>query len=358
MILTANNFVNVRLGTPSVNAENPAFLSPGKTVNVKARVIGDTVNHNSRWIVTEENQFLSEEGFVKSRELAGIPISVANTSNSPLFNTLKLPELWKVSMGENVKVGIIDTGVHNHSSLRNIVKQMNEHPTLDPANHGTTMACVIGSLDETNGKIGVAPKVSNIYSYFLDIKKECPKITAKDLIVALEEMKNNGVNIINMSFACSTPTFMLTQLDGKGLQRKINELVGNGCLLVAACGNESIRTRDVFPASYENVISVTGHNEGGDALNESSSFWPGASVALPVSKYFTDFQSRNSQGTSSASAILAGFLACIYHQVGSEKHRIIASALNSLKTVRGDDPIINISKFNPENFLHILNMPI
>lgn len=357
MILTANDFVNVRLGRPSVNAENPAFLNPGKTVNAKARVIGDTVNHNSRWILTEENEFLSEEGFVRSRELSDMPISVANTGNSPLFNALKIPELWKISMGEDVKIGIIDNGV-NIPSLGNIVKHMNDHPPLVAVGHGTTMACIIGSLDEANGKIGVAPKVSGIYSYFLNVQEGICKITANDLLVALDELNQKGVKVINMSFACSEPTFMPTQPDGKKLQQKINELVKNGCLLVASCGNERVRTRDVFPASYENVISVTGYSSSGNELNRQSNYWPGTNLALPVSNYYSDFQTKNSNGTSSASAILSGFLACVYNHIGSEKHKIIMSAISRLDGLTDKKLRINIPRLNTDSFLHNLNILI
>lgn len=358
MILTANDFVNVRLGRPSVNAENPAFLSPGKTVNAKARVIGDTVNHNSRWILTEENEFLSEEGFVKSRELSNMPISVANTSKSPLFNALKIPELWKISMGEDVKVGVIDSGVHSHSSLRDLVKPMNTHPTMDASGHGTTMACIIGSLDDANGKIGVAPKISSIYSYFLNVGKGTCKATANDLLTALEAMNSKGVNIINMSFACSESTFMLTQPSGRKLQQRINELAESGSLLVAACGNNSVRSRDVFPASYENIFSVTGYNAAGDALNSESNYWPGTSVALPVSNYYSDFQADKSRGTSSGSAILAGFLACVYHYLGNDKHNTVATALGKLKGITDRKSIPSISKFDTNSFLHNLNLTL
>lgn len=357
MILTANDFVNVRLGRPSVNAENPAFLSPGKTVNAKARVIGDTVNHNSRWILTEENEFLSEEGFVRSRELSDMPISIANTSNSPLFNALKIPELWKISMGEDVKIGIIDNGVHI-PSLGNIVKHMNDHPPLDAVGHGTTMACIIGSLDESNGKIGVAPKVSGIYSYFINIKENSCEINAKQLLSALDEMDREGIKIINMSFTCRTPTFMLTRKEGVELQQKIDLLSKKGCLLVAACGNDGLRLPKAFPASYRNVIAVTGHNISGSALNEDSSFWEGSSVALPVSSYFLGSRKENSQGTSGAAAIFSGILACTYHSLGADKYTTIISAINKCAPISDELLQFRIPKFNTDNFLHNLNLSV
>lgn len=340
----------------SVNAENPRFLSPGMQVKVKARVIGDTVNHNSRWVLTEQDEFLSEEGFPQSSELSNIPITIKNSNNSPLFNALKIPELWKISMGEGVKIGIIDNGVYHHDSLRGIVTQMNDHPEITPSNHGTTMSCIIGSFDEENGKIGVAPRVSNIYSYFIDVKEELCGINARQLLIALEEMDALGINIINMSFTCRQSNFRANKKEGRELQEKITALVKKNCLLVAACGNANLRTRDSFPASYENVISITGHDESGEILNEGSNFWVGTNIALPVSNYFSDFQLGNAQGTSSASAIFSGFLACIYHNTIGEKHEKIISAINKLESIQDSESVINVFKFNTDKFLHNLNL--
>ncbi len=354
MILTASKPVNIRLGKPSVNAPNPSFLVPGDKIFVKSKVIGDRINGNPAWIMTDANEFISIEGFEALEEIKSIPF-FSHVENAPkLFNALDISELWNISMGEGINIGIIDNGVASHPSLKSKVIELNGTIIEDLAGHGTTMACIIGALDEANGKIGVSPMIQNIFSYRLNVDELQPGV----LMAALDKMLEAKVNVLNLSFSCNTFTFFKPRPDAVKLQEKINELVNSGCIIVAATGNDHQRNQDFYPAKYDNVISVAGIDNEGN-LDMNSNLWNGVSISISSDHYYNDDQFKNSNGTSGATAIISGCLSCVYNSLKThDKTKAISSLLSKLPpaAIQFDGKQISIPTFNIKKFIQLLKL--
>lgn len=353
MIITASKPVNARLGKPSTNAPNPRFLLPGDKVNIKSRVIGDKVFGNNEWVVTEENEFFSIEGFHLTKEIGSIPF-FAHIQNVPeIFKDLKISHLWNISRGEEINIGIIDDGVAKHPALKSKIKELNTGAPVndDPNNHGTTMACIIGALDENQGKIGIAPMVANIFSYKININSMGPK----ELITALDAMQKANVHVLNMSFSTDKAAFFMPKIDAVNLQKKIDSLIGSGCVIVCATGNDHGRIPDFHPAKYENVISVAGIDAAGN-LDFNSNLWNGVSISLSSQYYFTDSQHKLSNGTSSATAIVSGCIACVYRSLkGSNKTQAVKKIFSMFEPLKHiselDQHEISIPRFDTQRFI-------
>lgn len=76
------------------------------------------------------------------------------------------------------------------------------------------------------------------------------------LISALDECENVGASVINMSFG--TPSY------NNQVRLKVEELMENGLILVAAAGNDGGTSSSVaFPAAYDGVLSVSAADELG-----------------------------------------------------------------------------------------------
>lgn len=353
MIATASKYVNARIGRPSVNAPNPKYLIPGDKVNIKSRVIGDPVNGNYTWYLTDENELFSAEGFPVTEEMRAIPFYAHQDNRPQLLIDLNISALWEnTSMGEKINIGIIDNGVAHHTALKGKVTHLNAHPTnLDPNNHGTTMACIISAFDEAKEKIGIAPRAESIYSYYIDSGTGYFNGEPNDIIMALDQMVAKNVHIINMSFATNKSSFYSSKTDAVLLQEKINELKDKGCVIVCATGNNHRYDLNFYPAKYNNVISVAGYvNE--NKLDWNSNIWNGVSVCMSSLNYFSDSQTLHSNGTSSAAAIISGCIACMYHKINSSsKIQNIKDIFSKLPTrLKFQTKEITISKFET-NFI-------
>lgn len=353
MIVTATKHVNARLGKPNTSAANPRFLTPGEKVNVKARVFGETLEGNNEWFLTEENEFFTQLGFHLPAEISDIPFD-----NVPeLFKQLDIQKLWSISKGEGINVGIIDSGVANHPALGNRVKELNPNLSFnaDLNNHGTTMACIIAAKDEVNGKIGISPMVENIFSYSIEIDT----VTPEDLVIAMDLMLKKKVDVLNLSFCSNKSIFFAPNPEAIKLQNKINELVGKGCIVVCATGNNHRRNIDFYPAKYENVISVSGYDNAGN-LDFDSNLWNGISVSMASElNYFDerDSQFEHSNGTSSATAIITGCIACAFNKIkGVSKSQTIINIFSKFPTIslKFNQSIITIPKFNTDIFFHLI----
>lgn len=359
MILTAMKPVNVRIGKPSVNAPNPKFLLPGENVSIKSRTIGDVVNGNNIWIVTESNEFLSEEAFFITEELKSI--SFTYSENIPqIFQDFNLSLLWDLSKKQKIDVGVIDTGVKNHFSIKQKIIHLNEDVPMnsESVSHGTTMACIIAGNDIENGILGVSPTINSLYSYTLPEEK----LTTSVLLDALLKMQMNNVKIINISFSTNDPSFIPDESHKEGLriQQKIKELIESGFVLVCSVGNDGSYKSNFYPAAYDGVISVAGFRSNG-IRDIRSNFWNGVTISMCSESYLNPSHFKHANATSSATAIISGCIACIYHQItNSNKTIIIQEVFEKLSRIiyEFENHIANIPKFETQSFVDQLKLKL
>lgn len=215
--------------------------------------------------------------------------------------------LKKGITGKGVKVGVVDSGVANHSDLtvsKSEIIPDNVTNLTDMNGHGTAVAGAIAAKNNGRGAIGFAPDVT-LNSYKIDDDEG--GISSKSFLYALQSAMNDDVDILNasLSFSLNSPIY----------QAAISKAYEEGLIVVAATGNDgadNIR----YPASYEDVIAVGAVKENGER-DYYSNFGstidfvaPGRVIASTSNK--GGYESKT--GTSMATPHVAGLLALIMQE--------------------------------------------
>lgn len=184
--------------------------------------------------------------------------------------------------GEDVVVAVIDTGVdYKHDDLKNnmwvnpnealdgldndgngyvddlygINLIANNGDPMDDHGHGTHVAGIIGMTAGNGGGVGLAYG-SKIMAVKAANKKG--ELTNANIAKAIMYAKNNGADVINMSFGGKDKSALI--------EAALDEAFSS-CVLVAAAGNNgkpttdyqgfiSTEREDFYPAGYTNVLGV------------------------------------------------------------------------------------------------------
>jgi subtilisin family serine protease len=181
---------------------------------------------------------------------------------------VKAMDVWEKynNKGENVRVCVMDTGVNR------------DHPDLDESRlfgyegdelvqpwwrdvdgHGTHVSGTIAASDNTQGVVGVAPGAEIFTARVFSTNGQ---FYSSNIITALQVCKDGGAQVISMSlggpYAVSYELQAYTDLYEKF-----------GIVTVAASGNTG-GTDLLYPASYDNVISVGSVNWNSDRSSFST----------------------------------------------------------------------------------------
>lgn len=201
---------------------------------------------------------------------------------------LEIEKQWQYSQGEDVIVAVIDTGcdldhpdlVNNLLPGKNFINR--EQSPHDDNGHGTHVAGTIAAENNMCGMVGVAPKTKIIPVKALNSRGNG---NLSDLIDAILWSADRGVNFITMSLGSPYPS--------KDLEQAITYANSKGSIVFCAAGNAGETTEIMFPARYENTISIgaidenfsrTGFTCSGDELDFLS---PGLNIlsAVPDNNY-------------------------------------------------------------------------
>lgn len=211
-------------------------------------------------------------------------LSVNETQNNEVIDygvkMVGAPLEWKETMGEGIRIGIIDTGIctsHPEFSHR-IAAGINftrESPgSIEDFNgHGTHVAGILSAEKNGIGVVGVAPK-SKLY-----IAKAFDK-SGKTDYTAVEKsllwLADNDVDVINMSFSSPYTSARYNRL--------IQMVHNKGISMICAAGNEGINGNNTigYPANFPQTIAVS---------------------AVDVNKNIADFSSKGSAAEISAAGI-------------------------------------------------------
>jgi major intracellular serine protease len=158
---------------------------------------------------------------------------------------------WKYSQGEGVVVAVIDTGCDlDHEDLKtNIVQGKNfinsaEDP-VDRVGHGTHVSGTIAAVNNGYGMVGVAPKTKIMPLKALnDDGFGSPEHIAKAVIWAAD----NKADFITMSLG--SPNNM------PSIKKAIDYANIKGSVVFCAAGNAGDHKPIMYPAQYDNVISI------------------------------------------------------------------------------------------------------
>lgn len=223
----------------------------------------------------------------------------------------------------DIIVAVVDTGVDlDHAELSGmLVSGYNAvTPTGQPDDdegHGTHVAGLVSAIGNNAAGIcgtGFASQVKVMPVKVLDYNGEG---TTADIINGIYWAVNNGAHVLNMSFG----GYSLSASE----QEACNYAYNQGCVLVAASGNDNIDMNyyPCYPAAFDNVISV-GATDAEDYVTYYSNWGedlidvcaPGGMTSGMyadggITSTYPDNDYEAMAGTSMASPQVAGFAAML-----------------------------------------------
>lgn len=213
--------------------------------------------------------------------------------------------------GTGVTIAIVDSGIttaHEDLDSSNILKGYNyttdnTEDTVDRTGHGTFIAGIIGAKTDNNvGITGITPNVRIIPIKCFDTNL---KTDINTVIRCIEKAIELNVDVINLSFC--TPN------NSTELENVINKAIEQGIIIVASSGNDNTGEK-MYPASYENVVSVNSINVSRIGLKVTESIKSNANDSVIVSAPGDDILSlsftnideyKQRSGSSYASALVS-----------------------------------------------------
>lgn len=208
----------------------------------------------SGWVIVEtsEDKGLKDRKF-KVKQFKVDPIIELFPNNymfpTELQNKINVVKhLNEAQILKNVRIGVIDSGVNDHKlfELENV--EIDKYSVFgddgsDQYGHGTHVI----------GIISMVSPYSNIISY--KIINENGEGSFSDLLIALDDMIDLGVDVVNLSLG-GDPGDLKTALDDQ-----IKEMIGRGVTIVVASGNEGWKDKVSYPCSNPYVICVGSVNK-------------------------------------------------------------------------------------------------
>lgn len=228
---------------------------------------------------------------------------------------LRLPEVWRLTRGQGVRVAILDTGIDlDHPDLLGAVEKSRDFTgegIEDRNGHGTHCAGIIAARANEVGFVGTAPMCSLLVGKVLD-GGGGGSIDA--VIAAVDWAVGEGADILSMSLGSAAGS--------PGLYRAIHDALAKGVIVVCAAGNtgELFANNIGFPGRYGSVITVAAHDRFGQPSGFSSR---GASIDFmaPGSDIWSTYRQggyAKLSGTSMATPFVAGLAALVLakHRAG------------------------------------------
>ena len=220
---------------------------------------------------------------------------------------INVPEAHKNTLGEGIKVAVIDSGKSEHfETINNTVSASNfsKSPYItDHLGHSSFVSGIIAAEKNDQGVIGVAPKAK---LYFAKAMDDSGSGDPSALVQAINWAISQNVDIMSISAGMF--------FDFKPLRKVIQKAYQKNIIIVAATGNTGLRNYDVaFPARYPEVIGVAAYDQR-HKVAEFSSRGTNVSFAMPgVDIYSTYLNNQfcKLSGTSFSTPIMSGVCALI-----------------------------------------------
>ena len=221
---------------------------------------------------------------------------------------LGIPDVWRLTQGEGVKVAILDTGIDtDHQDLADAIIDSKDFTTdgIEDANgHGTHCAGVVGARLNGVGFVGVAPKSQLMIGKVLaNNGSGAYSWITEGVYWAVE----SGADIISMSLGGP-------ESDAE-LFKAIQYALFHGVYVICAAGNEgSLNQNSIgYPGRYGGVITVASHDRNGNPSGFSSRGGE-VDVMAPGSEIWSTYKNggyAELSGTSMATPFVAGLAALI-----------------------------------------------
>ena len=219
------------------------------------------------------------------------------------------PLEWKETMGEGIRVGIIDTGIcTTHPDLSGRIKD-GINFTLEDASsfcdycgHGTHVAGIICAEKNGSGVVGVAPKAELYVAKAFDKSGKTSYTAIEKSLLWLAEKR---VDVINMSFSSSFANNRYKEL--------IRAIKNHGITMICAAGNEGEKSSIGYPASFNETIAVSAVDIN-KHIAEFNSVGSAAEISAAGINIFSTYLDNGYavlSGTSMATPIITGAVAIL-----------------------------------------------
>lgn len=235
--------------------------------------------------------------------------------------------------GKGVRVCVIDAGfpsvnyADEFEHLRGNIKgtwdfYKNKSDVYKYNNHGAAVLSCIGGRTEDGVDIGMAPNAEFLLARTELIFKEGLS-EEEDWLMAVEWADKNGADIINSSLGYTTSLYFKEDMNGETalISRAANLAARKGILVVNAAGNDGdgYWKHIAAPGDADSVLTVGGINPWTGIHTSFSSYGPTADMRMkPNVSAFGHVIAANgkgdlaeTQGTSFASPLMAGYAACV-----------------------------------------------
>jgi subtilisin family serine protease len=329
------------IGATEVSRKYPKHLQPSSERNGNGEPLIDLsliyqVKFNSSYPIEKAINLLLATGMVDYAEPRYVPQLLyqpndPDTASQYYLSLIRAYQAWDVSKGDSIHVvGVTDTGTDlDHPDLAAGIKYNYADPIngVDDDNDGYVdnfMGWDVGSndndpsVDVVHGSFvcGLAGAVTDngvglagpgFKTRYLPIK-----ISNNGVLNAAYEGIVYGADMGCAVINCSWGSFASSQY---GQDIVDYATFNKGALVVAAAGNAN-NDALFYPASYKNVLSVTGTNAT-DTKWSNSSFGTGIDLCAPGEAVYSTIFDNNysfSSGTSFASPIVAAAAALIKTQ--------------------------------------------
>ena len=266
------------------------------------------------------------------------------------FDYLDVPETWDFidaykkahpkKTFKKVKVAVIDSGAElTHKDLQanldkahsvDVTKKDYPKYTQPASSHGTQTVGIVGATSKNKlGGAGIAAGNKNNLIKLMAIKvfrddagtASQAKVTTSDLIKGLDYAYKQGAQVISMccGHKPDSKDAFGKKHDDAALERKINELVGKGVVVVCSAGNRG-SDRIWYPSDFDAVISVIASKQYSDIDQickvKTSSYGPKKDIMAPGSNILTTTTNNRYYEfgkTSSAVSIVCGVVAMMLY---------------------------------------------
>lgn len=261
--------------TRALTSEEMKSIEAQYNVTFHKRKRGD-----NRYVVTPKDE-------VKYGELTKHPLVKAGFNNDTYKVVLQSVD-WGISKmngeaawenasnysGENIVIGLIDTGVDlTHPDLADVFLPggydfvNDDSDPTDDQGHGTAMAGAIAGVDNSVGIKGIAYSAKIIPFKVCNSDGDCDAVSIAEGIDAAVAA---GVDIINLSLGGSANAL---------IQTAAQAATDAGIIVVAASGNAGAEGC-LYPAGYENVVCV-GSTDNTDAKAGFSNYGANLDIMTP-----------------------------------------------------------------------------
>ncbi|MEL7529669.1 MAG: S8 family serine peptidase [Bacteroidota bacterium] len=304
-----------------------AKLYKGQLWTIQKEVKGKAINGNDRWYQDALGNFL----WSGDLEVVGTAAQNAANARKRLPKAIiepagaKLPEfkmdwpivqldidrIWPYSMGEGVRIAILDSGLYEAhieinpkyiAARKNFVS--NSSKVTDTQGHGTQCAGLIAA----QGKrlFGIAPGANLLIGKVINSQA----VKEKKLLDGIEWAIEQGAHIISISL------FMTAASVSDDFKTKVSQLIKEkGVLIFAAVGNNTARKEiNNVPACIKGVVGIGSYGKDGK-LDSFTTRTPNLDFFVPGKDVFTLGIKQHAycreRGTSMATAIASGLSALL-----------------------------------------------